>query len=194
MVRGPQPGWARRSSRMRGLDLRGHLVRAGLGLRRPVGQAGQAVGRIAAQPVVHGLAHHPVAPGHVDDGGAVEDLAHRLVALLHQSQLHEHGRPPSDLRARTTTAKKVATGGWWTLVRTASVVQVPEPLSPRYRSRVREVSGRYRSHGVQYVPGPHSHRLAMGAVDSRGTNREIGRPGVRRTPSDLQLSGVGEGT
>ena len=35
------------------------------------------------------------------------------------------------LRARTTTAKEEATGGWWALVTTATVVQVPEPVSPR---------------------------------------------------------------
>jgi hypothetical protein len=35
----------------------------------------------------------------------------------------------------------------------ASVV---EPLSPRYRSRVSEVSPGYRSHGVQHEPEPHT--------------------------------------
>lgn len=38
----------------------------------------------------------------------------------------------------------------------SSVRQVPESLSPRYRSRIRGVSGRYRSHGLHYEPGPHS--------------------------------------
>ena len=89
------------------------------------------------------------------DGGPVEHLQHRLVSLFHQPQLHEHGRPPSDLWARTTTAKKVAAGEWWTPIEHTGVVQVPEPPSPRYRSRVREVSDRYRSHGVHCVPGPH---------------------------------------
>ncbi len=44
-----------------GFDLGGHLMRAGLGLGRPVDQPGKAVGRVTAQPVVHGLAHHPIA-------------------------------------------------------------------------------------------------------------------------------------
>jgi hypothetical protein len=36
------------------------------------------------------------------------------------------------------------------------VAQVPEPLSPRYRSRVREVSTSYRSHGVNHEPESHT--------------------------------------
>jgi len=140
-----------------GFDARGHLMRTRQRLRRLVGQPGQPAGRVPAQPAMHRLAGHPVAAGHVGHGGpVVEHLQHCLIALFHQSQLHEHGRPPSHLWARTTTAKKVATGGWWTLLRARSVVQVPEPPSPRYRSRVREVSGRYRSHSVQHVPGPHT--------------------------------------
>jgi len=106
-------------------------------------------------PGMHRLAGHSAAAGDVGHGGpVVEHLQHCLIALFHQSQLHEHGRPPSHW-ARTTTAKKVATGGWWT-PQGEGVVQVPGPLSPRYRGRVREVSGRYRGHGVHYEPGPHT--------------------------------------
>ncbi|CAA9261204.1 MAG: hypothetical protein AVDCRST_MAG10-2757 [uncultured Acidimicrobiales bacterium] len=32
---------------------------------------------------MHRLAVHPVASGDVGDGGAVEDLAHRLVSAFH---------------------------------------------------------------------------------------------------------------
>ena len=35
-------------------------------------------------------------------------------------------------------------------------MQVPEPVSPRYRSRVLKVSCRCRSHSVKHVPEPHS--------------------------------------
>ena len=136
---------------------------------------------------MHGLAGHPVAAGHVGHGGPVEHLAHRLVALLHQSQLHEHERPPSHLRARTTTAKKVATGGWWTLSQARSVVQVPEPVSPRYRSRVREVSGRCRSHSVQHEPEPHTAERHRTLEDRRSRLRNAkGR--CSRTGPDLLFS------
>jgi len=57
-----------------------------------IGQPSQAVGCVGPQPAVHGLAHHAVAP--------VEHFEHRLVSLFHQPQLHEHGRPPSDLWAQ----------------------------------------------------------------------------------------------
>ncbi len=80
-----------------GLDRRRHLVGTALGLGAAIGQPGHPVVGIGPQPVVHGLAGHAVAPGNVDHRGSVEHLAHRPIALLHQSQLHEHGRPPSDL-------------------------------------------------------------------------------------------------
>jgi hypothetical protein len=37
-----------------------------------------------------------------------------------------------------------------------SVTPVPEPLSPRNRSRVPKLSGAYRSHRVQHEPVSHS--------------------------------------
>jgi hypothetical protein len=43
--------------------------------------------------------------------------------------------------------------------RRESVAQVPEPVSPRYRNRVREVSPTYRNHDVQHEPGPHIRDL-----------------------------------
>src|SRR6267143_347407 len=54
--------------------------------------------------------------------------------------------------------------------RDESVKQVPEPLSPRYRSRVREVPPRYRSHSVKHEPESHS----------RGTRRSRGLPAAWR--------------
>ncbi len=45
------------------------------------------------------------------------------------------------------------------LVEDGSVRQVPEPLSPRYRTRVLEVSTSYRSHGVK--DEPESHNIAV---------------------------------
>jgi hypothetical protein len=103
---------------------------------------------------MHRRAADPIAAGHLGDLGAVvEDFQDGLIALLHQPHLHEHDRPPSHLRARRPTAKKEAPTSRWTL---EGVAQVPEPLSPRYRSRVSEVSPGYRSHGVQHEPEPHT--------------------------------------
>jgi hypothetical protein len=113
--------------------------------------------------------------------------------LFHQPQLHEHGRPPSDLWARTTTAKKVATGEWWTLLRARGVVQVPEPLSPRYRSRVREVSGRYRSHGIHYVPGPHTATSLLGTSCAGCNANPRNRRGPPERASDLLFCGADDG-
>ena len=59
---------------------------------------------------MHRLAGHPIAAGHIGDRRpVVEHLQHRLIALLHQPQLHEHDRPPPDLRARTTHSEEGGT-------------------------------------------------------------------------------------
>ena len=56
------------------------------------------------------------------------------VALLHQSQLHEHETASSvSADAKQPTAKKETTACWWTLN--------PKPLSPRYRSQCRPGAG-----------------------------------------------------
>jgi hypothetical protein len=49
-------------------------------------------------------------------------------------------------RQYVATAKEVATDHTWTVERGASVSQVPEPLSPTYRSRVPQP--------VRHVPEP----------------------------------------
>ncbi len=118
-----------------GLDLRWHLVRTGLGLGRAVGQTGQTMGRVAAQPVVHRLAGHAVAPRHVDHGGPVEHFTDRLVTLLHQPQLHQHddgllricGRGRPQRRRRRAAAGGPSAGGDCRAGTGASVAQVPEP-------------------------------------------------------------------
>ena len=48
-----------------------------------------------------------------------------------------------------------------TIKLTEMVVQVPEPVSPTYRSRVRRVSCRYRSQGVVQVPDQHRSGLTF---------------------------------
>ena len=127
MADGARPPPRMRSAQLEdaGFDRRRHLMGTRLGLGAAVGQTSQAASRVGPQQSCTVWRATPFR------------------------------RAPSDLSTRTSTAKKVATGGWWTLVSPRTVVQVPEPVSPRYRSRVREVSGRCRSHGVHYEPGPH---------------------------------------
>ncbi len=55
-----------------------HLVRARVGPGAPVGEGRQSAGRVLAQPPVHALAGHAIAPGDVTDAGpVVEHLQHR---------------------------------------------------------------------------------------------------------------------
>jgi hypothetical protein len=150
-----------------GFDHRGHLVRTALGHRALVGQGGHATGRIATQPGVDRVAAHLVAASYVGHAHPVEDVDHRPIALFHQLELHQHGRPPSDLSTTASTAKEVATATWWTLAGTkcqagtgASVAQVPEPRL--------EVSGRYRSHAVKHEPEFHTGRTRWRAGKTRG--------------------------
>ncbi len=138
------------------LDHRSHLMRARLRLGAPIGQPSQPVVRVTANPLVHGLADHPVPQGHIRHRRPVEDLHHRLVALLHQTQLHEHD---GLLRVRGRGSAHSEEGDNGQPVdppEHACVRQVPEPVSPRYRSRVRGLSGRYRSHGVNHEPNSHT--------------------------------------
>jgi hypothetical protein len=117
-----------------GLDARRHLMRTRQRLRRLVGQPGQPAGRVPAQPTVDRLTGHPIAAGDVGHGGSVvEDLQHCLIALLHQSQLHEHGRPPSDLWANNPQRRR------W---RPAGGGPSPEAaVSCRYRGHCRPGTG-----------------------------------------------------
>jgi hypothetical protein len=54
------------------------------------------------------------------------------------------------------------------------VKQVPEPVSPRYRNRVREVSSRYRSHGVKHEPEFHKELFDQIVAISSSTPADIG--------------------
>ena len=50
-------------------------------------------------------------------------------------------------------------------------------VSPRYRDRVLKVSGRYRSHGVNYLPGQHNtlrNALVLTRFSQRCIKRRIG--------------------
>jgi hypothetical protein len=139
------------------LDDRTHQMRARLQLAGAVHEAGKAPVGVFHKPLVDRLTADPVASGHVGNRGAVvENLPHGLIALLHQPQLPKHERLPSHPRTSTTTSER---GGTALEADSRGVAQVPESLSPGYRSRVREVSTSYRSHGVNHEP--ESHTLVM---------------------------------
>lgn len=119
-----------------GLDDRVHLVRARQRPRAAIGQPSQPLGRVLPQPAVHRLARHPIAASDVGHRRpVVEDLQHRLIALLHHAQLHEHRRPPPRPRARSSPRRR----RWQCQPRTgATVAQVPGP----------------RPESVNQLPGP----------------------------------------
>ena len=125
------------------LDHRVHLMRTRQRPRAPIGQPPQPSRRVLAQPLVHRLARHPIAAGHIGDRRpVVEHLQHRLIALFHQPQLHEHRRPPPDLRARTTHSEE---GG--------NREKVDLECQPGTGATVAQVPGP-RPETVNQLPGP----------------------------------------
>src|SRR4051812_36751015 len=100
---------------------------------RTINEAGQPVRRVALQPAMHALARHPQPRRHLHDRHAVvEDLENGLIALLHNTQLHQHDatsdrEPRPESTARLPAACNTTTG--------ATVARVPGPTSPNYRDR-----------------------------------------------------------
>jgi hypothetical protein len=112
---------------------------------------------------MHRLARHPEPPGHLNDAVVVvQDRQHSLIALLHDTQLHQHDDDPLQLSDDgSSPAKKAQHRQARTITRNtgtgASVAQLPEP--------VREVSPTYRSQRVYHDPGQH---MIGGVGDERG--------------------------
>ena len=140
------------------LDHRRHLMRTRRRARRPVHQADDSLVRVLAQPPMDGLAAHPIAGGDADHRRPVEHLMHRRHPLIHDPQLHQHDRPPAPRRsgsaARQPRRCHTPAG--------PTVTQQPDPLSPSYRTRVREVSPTYRSRCVNHEPEPHTCLTLLG--------------------------------
>ena len=94
--RGPHRGCAPRiwqiSASIRGVQLAGLMG----GPVRMVSQPGQPLPLIPAQPAMHRLAGHPIPAGHLGNRRTRYDFHDRVIALLHDAQLHEHG--PATLR------------------------------------------------------------------------------------------------
>ncbi len=106
------------------LDLHRHLMRTRLRLRRPVNQTSQPLGRIPAQPHMHRLPGYPITASHISHQRPPKDLQHRLIPLLHNTQLHQHDR--TLLRRRHTAAV------------------IEEGVEPEAENQ--PVSGTYRNH------------------------------------------------
>jgi hypothetical protein len=151
------------------LHLSRRLMRTRHRLRRPVHQTRQTLIRVTAQPPMHSLPSNPIPAGNISHRRPAHDLQHRLIPLLHNTQLHQQRRPPHNCERR------MEPGG---------VTHVPKPLSPTYRSRVPKLSGTYRSrvpklsgtyrsHSVHHEPKPHitsSHNVSPRSPHSRSTD------------------------
>ena len=90
--RGPQSGLRRRASQHPHLDRPVHLMRAP---RRRWDRSASPPGLvlIPPQPPVHRLARHAEPARHLHDRNTIADhREHRLIPLLHDTQLHQHAR------------------------------------------------------------------------------------------------------
>ena len=78
-----------------GFGLGERRVGTALGPVRAIGEGGEPSLLVAGDPVVHALAGHSQAAGDLDHLPPVlNHRQHCLVPLLHDAQLHKHGRPP----------------------------------------------------------------------------------------------------
>ena len=105
------------------LDRRVHLMRAPRRPMRPIRQPREPLTLIPAQPPMDCLTRHVEPASNLDHGNTVPDhRQHRLIPLLHHTQLHQHARsvtdqaePPSTIRRNRVTQqpkpKRHASGG-----------------------------------------------------------------------------------
>ena len=169
-------------------------MRAAVWPRALIDEAGKAVRRVAPEPVVDRLTGDAAAPGDVSDARAVlEHVFHRGQALLHDTELHEHEGLLRVCRGEPQQRRRWQAAGGGSRGR-EGVVQVPEPVSPRCRSRVREVSASYRSHGVKDEPESHKGRSDPSARWTHDTgSQETEEPGL--SPRlNCTFSGADDGT
>ena len=116
---------------------------------------------------MHGLTGHPEPAGDLDDRHPViQDFQNCLIALLHDTELHQHRRHPpiENLDREAQPVEQPASPNYRDRRRPgtgATVAQVPEPR--------RKMSHDYRSRNVKHLPGPHRtsrvriHRAYMAA-------------------------------
>src|SRR5712692_9245252 len=101
------------------LSVSRHLVGAGRRIGAPVGQPGDPVLLVAAQPVAQRLESHPVAACHVDDGGTVHHLDHCLWRYSTNPNSTSTGDQGRDEPTSRTLGCQAGTG--------ASVAREPNP-------------------------------------------------------------------
>ena len=154
------------------LELWRHLVRTGVGAVTAIGEARESFLRVDVQPSVDRLATDSIATGHVGDTRCLlEHLEHGLIPLFHEPQLHQHDNPlvrPGRSRPRRRRLLKM---------RGLSVAHQPEPVSPLYRSRVRNVKSLYPCSEVAPVGVFHSRRGSR-SIDAARPSTGIGEGAV----------------
>ena len=130
-----------------GLHLGAHLMRAGGRAAGVIDEAGETQGGVAPQPVVHGLAGHPIAGRATSTTGSPPKTSKIALCrcsmnpnsisiegdLLFLGATVRHQREVWVRKQKSLRKCRLGTG--------TSVAQVPE--------RVSEVSGRYRIHFVR---------------------------------------------
>jgi hypothetical protein len=106
---------------------------------------------------MHRLPGHPIPAGHLSHRRALfQDFHHGPIPLLHNTQLHQHTRPPS-LRPVVDHSEAPGTpGNQQPRKPVRGVAHLPELLSPSYRNRVRNLSPRNRNRCVKHQPEPHT--------------------------------------
>ncbi len=115
------------------LHHRRHLMRTRQRLGRPIRQTRQPTRRVTTQPTMHRLTRHPEPDRHIRHRRSlVHDLEHSLITQLHNTQLHQHDDPP---RTDNDDERHYRRGLSYSCREQARVTQLPEPLSPSYRSQ-----------------------------------------------------------
>jgi len=143
------------------LDHRVHLMRTRRRHRRPIDQPREPVGRVAAQPALHGLARHTGPSRSLGHAHAlVEHLDHRGVSLLHHIQLHQHDDPPGP----TTSNQKHSPSASQMEHTYRSHCRPPTGPRPQSVTRLPEPPGKH-------LPGPHTHPVEDPVEDRRNSRR-----------------------
>jgi hypothetical protein len=159
------------------LHLRSDLVRT---RGRPVGTVGegcQPACLVAGDPGVDGLPRHSETIGDLDNLPAILDhRQHRLVPLLHDAELHQHGPPPErDGRCQASAE--------------ATVNDQPEPVSRISRNSVKDqvTPERQASPGTRHLPvhpaGQYSKKYPQvegHVLRLSGRHAKLRREGYRR--------------
>jgi hypothetical protein len=102
----------------------GGAVRAGPRTLGAIDQAGHPALPVPPEPVVQALAGHAVAVGDLGHrASSVQHFLHRVVALLHDPQLHKHDPDLLPRAAMATRAGRAPVSNiWWSCQRSGGTV------------------------------------------------------------------------